>query len=82
MNKPKTEIFMNTIDLIYQETQVLPENLRVEVLDFIGYLKTRNAIENSQVDTQQKIAELDSVFAPYRRNLKNFKFNRDEANER
>jgi Protein of unknown function (DUF2281) len=82
MNKPKTEIFMNTIDLIYQETQVLPENLRVEVLDFIGYLKTRYAIENKEVNTQQKIAELESAFAPFRRNFKGFTFNRDEANER
>jgi Protein of unknown function (DUF2281) len=73
---------MNTAELIYQETQVLPENLRVEVLDFIGYLKTRYAIENNQIDTQQKIAELDSAFAPFRRSLKGFKFNRDEANER
>lgn len=73
---------MNTAELIYQETQVLPENLRVEVLDFIGYLKTRYAIENNQVDTNQKIAELDGAFAPYRRNLKGFTFNRDEANER
>ncbi len=73
---------MNTADLIYQETQVLPENLRVEVLDFIGYLKTRYAIESYQVDTQQKIAELDAAFAPFRRDFKGFKFNRDEANER
>ncbi len=73
---------MNTADLIYQETQVLPENLRVEVLDFIGYLKTRYAIDNNQIDTQQKIAELDSAFAPFRRSLKGFTFNRDEANER
>ena len=73
---------MNTSDLIYQETQVLPENLRVEVLDFIGYLKTRYAIENNQVDTQQKITELETTFAPFRRNFKGFKFNRDEANER
>lgn len=73
---------MNTAELIYQETQVLPENLRVEVLDFIGYLKTRYAIDNNQIDTQQKITELETAFAPLRRNLKGFKFNRDEANER
>lgn len=73
---------MNTADLIYQETQVLPENLRVEVLDFIGYLKTRYTIEASQINPQQKIAELQNAFAPFRRNLKDFKFNRDEANER
>jgi hypothetical protein len=70
---------MNTIDLIYQETQVLPENLRVEVLDFIGYLKARYAIEHNQIDTQLKIAELDAPFAPF---CGGFKFNRDQANER
>jgi hypothetical protein len=73
---------MNTADLIYQETQVLSENLRVEVLDFIGYLKTRYAIEHNQIDPKQKIAELNLAFAPFRRSLKGFTFNRDEANER
>jgi hypothetical protein len=73
---------MNTADLIYQETQVLPENLRVEVLYFIGYLKTRYSIDNNQVNTQQKITELETAFAPFRRNFKGFEFNRDEANER
>jgi hypothetical protein len=40
---------MNTADLIYQESQILPENLRAEVLDFIGYLKNRYAIQSEPV---------------------------------
>ncbi|TAN65429.1 MAG: DUF2281 domain-containing protein [Methylobacter sp.] len=73
---------MNTADLIYQESQILPENLRAEVLDFIGYLKTRYAINTEHIDTEKKIAELEAAFAPYRTSFKGFVFNRDEANER
>jgi hypothetical protein len=43
---------MNTSDLIYQESQILPENLRTEVLDFIGYLKNRYAINAERIDTE------------------------------
>ena len=41
---------MNTAELIYQESQILPENLRIEVLEFIGYLKNRYAIQSESVD--------------------------------
>jgi Protein of unknown function (DUF2281) len=74
--------FMNTADLIYEESQILPENLRGEVLDFIRYLKVRHAVDANNGDTQKKIAELEAAFAPYRKSLKGFTFNRDEANER
>jgi hypothetical protein len=73
---------MNTAELIYQESQILPENLRTEVLDFIGYLKTRYAINSNHIDTEKKIVELENTFAPYRISLKEFSFNREEANER
>jgi hypothetical protein len=73
---------MNTADLIYQESQILPENLRAEVLDFIGYLKNRYAIKSETINTDKKIAELESAFAPYRTNFEGFTFNREEANER
>jgi hypothetical protein len=43
---------MNTADLIYQESQNLPENLRTEVLDFIGYLKKRHVIQSKPVDKE------------------------------
>ncbi|MDD2758859.1 MAG: DUF2281 domain-containing protein [Methylomonas sp.] len=73
---------MNTVKLIYQESQILPENLRTEVLDFIGYLKSRYAVESENIDTQKKITELEAAFAPYRKSFAEFSFNRDEANER
>lgn len=73
---------MNTADLIYQESQILPENLRAEVLDFIGYLKNRYAIKSESIDTDKKIAELEAAFTPYRTSFEGFTFNREEANER
>lgn len=73
---------MNTADLIYQESQILPENLRAEVLDFIGYLKNRYAIKSETVDTNKKIAELEVSFSPFRTSFQGFSFNRDEASER
>jgi len=46
----------DTVDRIYQESQVLPENLRAEVLDFIGYLKSRYAIQSEYgVTTDQQV---------------------------
>ena len=73
---------MNTAKLIYQESQILPENLQAEVLDFIGYLKSRYGLESGAIDVQNKITELELAFAPYRKNFADFTFNRDEANER
>jgi len=46
----------DTAERIYQESQVLPENLRAEVLDFIGYLKSRYAIQSGEgVTTDQQV---------------------------
>jgi hypothetical protein len=74
---------MNTAELIYQEAKTLPDNLGAEVLDFIGYLKSRHPGEvQTQVNKSEKLAELEAFFAPYRRDLSSFRFNRDEANER
>lgn len=73
---------MNTADLIYQESQTLPENLRNEVLDFIGYLKTRHNSVIPAIDIQTKMTELETAFAPYRKSFAGFTFSREEANER
>ncbi len=74
---------MNSADLIYRESQTLPENLRNEVLDFIGYLKMRHVEATTPAaDLQTKITELETAFAPYRKSFAGFTFNRDEANER
>jgi len=75
-------MLVNTAERIYQESQILPENLRAEVLDFIGYLKTRYAINNEKITLDKKIAELEAAFTPYRTCFQGFTFNREEANER
>jgi hypothetical protein len=33
---------MNTAELIYQDVQIFPESLALEVLDFVEFLKTKN----------------------------------------
>ena len=33
---------MNTAELIYQDVKTFPENLALEVLDFVEFLKTKN----------------------------------------
>ncbi|MFZ4702520.1 MAG: DUF2281 domain-containing protein [Candidatus Methylumidiphilus sp.] len=74
---------MNTAELIYQEAKTLPDNLGAEVLDFIGYLKTRHPVAKEPMETSTaKIDELEGLFAPYRRDLSGFRFDREEANER
>ena len=70
---------LSTADLIYQEAKTLPKPLGAEVLDFIGYLRTRHPIMPASADKVVKLAELEEFFAPYQRNLGDFQFNRDEA---
>ena len=50
-------MLVDTAELIYHESQILPENLRAEVLDFIGYLKV--------IDDNYFVKEIDSyLFFP------------------
>ena len=69
-------------ELIFQEAKTLPEPLCAEVLDFIGYLRTRHPVPPAPGDKAARLAELEAFFAPYQRDLSHFQFDRDEANER
>ncbi|CAK0752859.1 DUF2281 domain-containing protein [Gammaproteobacteria bacterium] len=74
---------MSTAELIYQEAKGLPAYLGTEVLDFIGYLKNRHLLKKETImNEEEKISELETIFAPHRCDLSDFHFNRDEANER
>ncbi len=73
---------MNAVDLIAREATDLPEALQAEVLDFIGYLKTRHPAPPAAVTPEAKLAELTAFFAPYRKDFGTFVFDRDEANAR
>ncbi len=72
----------NTAELIYQEAKTLPAALGAEVLDFIGYLRSRHPTTPVVGDQTAKLVELEEFFSPYQCNLRDFRFNRDEANER
>ena len=73
---------LNAAELIYQEAKTLPEPLCAEVLDFIGYLRSRHPTLPALGDKAARLAELEAFFSPYRRELSQFRFDRDEANER
>ena len=73
---------MNAVDLIAHEATELPEALQAEVLDFIGYLKTRHPQAPAAAASDARLAELKAFFAPYRKDFGSFVFDRDEANAR
>ena len=73
---------MNTADLIYQEAKTLPDSLGAEVLDFIGYLRTRHPIALPPGDPVDRMADLEAFFAPHQRDLSHYRFDRNDANER
>jgi hypothetical protein len=71
---------MNAVDLIAHKATDLPEALQAEVLDFIGYLKTRHPTPPAAVPRDAKLAELTAFFAPYQKDFGTFVFDREEAN--
>jgi len=73
---------VNTAETIYKEAKTLPEHLGAEVLDFIGYLKSRYPVVKTPQAIAEKIDELETLVAPYRCDLSGFRFDREEANER
>ena len=79
---PDEPLVMNTADLIYQEAKTLSEPLCAEVLDFIGYLRTRHPVLPVPGDQAARLAELEAFFARHQHDLSRFRFDRDEAHER
>jgi hypothetical protein len=73
---------MNALDLIAHEATDLPEALQAEVLDFIGYLKTRHPQAPAAAGSEAKLAALTAFFSPYRKDFGSLAFDRDEANAR
>jgi len=73
---------MNAVDLIAHEATELPEAQQAEVLDFIGYLKTRHPRAPAVTASDARLADLMAFFAPYRKDFGSFVFDRDEANAR
>jgi len=65
---------MNTAEKIFDEVRILPESQAREVLDFVGYLKSKIKSE-SQVT--QGVSEFDQFGVVF-----DGRFNRDECYDR
>jgi hypothetical protein len=66
---------MNTAEKIFEEVRTLPESVAREVLDFVGYLKSKRA-EHPKVEAAD-MSEFDQFGAVF-----DGKFNRDECYDR
>jgi hypothetical protein len=67
---------MGTAERIFEEVRSLPESAAREVLDFVGFLKTRQApVENAREQAR-------AVLAKYRGRFKAVRFERDELYDR
>lgn len=54
---------MNTAELIYQDVQVFPESLALEVLDFVEFLKTKNQALLEQERENDLVIPLNEDYA-------------------
>jgi hypothetical protein len=78
---------MNTVDLIYQEARHLPEAEAREVLDFVAFLRAKQALPPSgqqatEADAVQRKAALLECFSWFQIDMSAFKFDREDANAR
>ncbi|ACV34955.1 hypothetical protein [Accumulibacter sp.] len=65
---------MNTMERIVEEVRTLPETDAREVLDFVGYLKSRRAQTMAATADMSEFDQFGAVF--------DGKFNRDECYDR
>ena len=65
---------MNTAERIFDEVRVLPESQAREVLDFVGFLKSKLKSESK---TTQGVSEFDQFGVVF-----DGRFNRDECYDR
>ncbi len=65
---------MNTAKKIFDEVRVMPESEAREILDFVGYLKTKLQKSKSPVQGMSEFDQFGAVF--------DGQFNRDECYDR
>jgi hypothetical protein len=71
---------MRYSDIIAREAESLPPEKQAEILDFIFFLKSRQL---PAVTSKPKTAgEIEQFFRNFKVDIKDYKFNRDDANAR
>ncbi|MGR8934502.1 MAG: hypothetical protein ACU837_08970 [Gammaproteobacteria bacterium] len=72
---------MGYAEMIAHEAETLTTDKQIEILNFIAFLKTRNAF--SAIQAQTKTAEdIETFFKSYNIDTSNYRFDRDDANAR
>jgi hypothetical protein len=74
------ETNMGYAELIARELENLPLDKQAEVLDFIGYLKTRQ--DTARIKVPQTAEEIEAFFRSFSVDVRGYKFDREEANAR
>jgi len=65
---------MNTAEKIFEEVRSLPDFQAQEVLDFVGFLKSKNIVQSDKTKDMSVFDQFGAVF--------DGKFNRDECYDR
>jgi len=74
---------MGYADLIAKEALALSEQRQAEILDFIAFLKTREAAPpRVPASSSKTVGEIEAFFHSFMVSANGYKFDRDDANAR
>ena len=72
---------MGYADIIAREAETLPPEKQAEVLDFIAFLKVRQA-PLGLASVPKTVEEIESFFRSFKVDVSGYKFDREDANAR
>jgi hypothetical protein len=72
---------MGFSDIIARESESLPDEKQKEILDFIAFLKTKQATGES-ASAPKTVAEIEAFFRSFKVDISGYKFDRDDAKAR
>lgn len=72
---------MRYAEIIAREAQTLPPQKQAEILDFIGFLKTRQ-LPCETVTVSKTADEVEAFFRSFEVNVSAYQFDRQDANVR
>jgi len=72
---------MGYSDIIAREAETLPPEKQIEILDFIAFLKMRQASPDL-LSAPKTVGEIETFFRSFKVGISGYKFDRDDANAR